>query len=53
MAADLIRGTRLELPWLAGKAVALARETGIAGPALETIHAALLPWQDGAAAVAG
>lgn len=53
MAADLIRGTRLELPWLAGKAVALARETGIAAPALETIHAALLPWQDGAAAVAG
>ena len=53
MAADLIRGTRLELPWLAGKAVTLARETGVAAPALETIHAALLPWQDGAAAVAG
>ena len=53
MAADLIRGTRLELPWLAGKAVALAREMGVPVPALETIHAALLPWQDGAAAVAG
>ena len=53
MAADLMKGSRLELPWLAGKAVALARETGVAAPALQTIHAALLPWQDGAAAVAG
>lgn len=53
MAADLMKGGRLELPWLAGKAVALARETGIPAPALETIHAALLPWQDGAEAVAG
>ena len=50
MAADLIKGGRLELPWLAGKAVALARETGVPAPVLETIHAALLPWQDGAAA---
>ena len=47
MAADLMKGSRLELPWLAGKAVALARETGVPAPALETIHAALLPWQDG------
>ncbi len=53
MAADLMKGSRLELPWLAGKAVALARETGVAAPALQTIHAALLPWQDGAAALAG
>ena len=53
MAADLMKGTRLELPWLAGKAVALARDTGVAAPALETIHAALLPWQDGAAAPGG
>ena len=52
MAADLMKGNRLELPWLAGKAVALAREAGVPVPALATIHAALLPWQDGAAAVA-
>ena len=53
MAADLLKGGRLELPWLAGKAVALARESGTPAPALQTIHAALLPWQDGAAAAAG
>ncbi len=47
MAADLIKGNRLELPWLAGKAVALARKTGAPAPTLEVIHAALLPWQDG------
>ncbi len=47
MAADLMKGGRLELPWLAGKAVALARETGVPAPVLGTIHAALLPWQEG------
>ncbi len=50
MAVDLLKGNRLELPWLAGKAVALAREAGVAVPVLATIYAALLPWQDGAAA---
>src|SRR5206468_2340253 len=29
MAVDLLRGNRLELPWLAGKVVALGRELGV------------------------
>jgi 2-dehydropantoate 2-reductase len=32
MAVDLLRGNRLELPWLAGKMVALGREVGVPTP---------------------
>lgn len=47
MAQDLLRGNRLELPWLAGRVVALGAELGVPTPTLDVIHAALLPWQDG------
>jgi len=32
MAVDLIRGNRIELPWLSGKVVALGRELGVPTP---------------------
>jgi len=47
MAHDLLRGNRLELPWLAGKIVALGREYGIPTPANATIFAALKPYANG------
>ncbi len=47
MAHDLLRGGRLELPWLAGKVVALGRQHGIATPANATILAALKPYANG------
>jgi 2-dehydropantoate 2-reductase len=48
MAVDLSRGNRLELPWLAGKVVALGREHGIPTPANAAIFAALKPYVNGA-----
>jgi len=50
MAVDLLRGNRLELPWLAGKVVALGREYGIATPSNAAIFAALKPYANGAPA---
>jgi 2-dehydropantoate 2-reductase len=50
MAVDLARGNRLELPWLAGKVVALGRKHGIATPANAAIFAALKPYENGAPA---
>jgi 2-dehydropantoate 2-reductase len=47
MAHDLLRGNRLELPWLAGKVVALGREYGIATPANAAILAGLKPYANG------
>ena len=47
MAHDLLRGNRLELPWLAGKVVALGREYGIPTPANATILAGLKPYANG------
>lgn len=48
MAIDLLRGNRLELPWLAGKVVALGRELGVPTPTFEVMHAALKPYANGA-----
>jgi 2-dehydropantoate 2-reductase len=48
MAVDLSRGNRLELPWLAGKVVALGREHGVPTPANAAIFAALKPYANGA-----
>jgi len=48
MAVDLLRGNRLELPWLAGKVVALGRELGVPTPTFEVMYAALKPYADGA-----
>ena len=50
MAVDLLRGNRLELPWLAGKVVALGRELGIPTPTFATMYAALKPYANGAPA---
>ena len=47
MAVDLIRGNRLELPWLAGKVVELGRKHAIATPYNAAIVAALKPYANG------
>ncbi len=47
MALDLDRGNRLELPWLAGKAVQLGRELGVPTPTLSTMYAMLKPFAMG------
>jgi 2-dehydropantoate 2-reductase len=49
MAHDLIRGGRIELPWLSGKVVALGRELGVPTPVHSTLYAVLKPFVDGAA----
>jgi 2-dehydropantoate 2-reductase len=49
MAVDLLRGNRLELPWLAGKIVELGRKHRIPTPANAAIFAALKPYVSGAA----
>lgn len=41
MAGDLERGNRLELDWLSGKVVELARETGVPVPANEAVYTLL------------
>jgi 2-dehydropantoate 2-reductase len=48
MAVDLLRGNRLELPWLAGKVVALGRELGVPTPTFDVMFAALKPYANGA-----
>jgi 2-dehydropantoate 2-reductase len=50
MAVDLLRGNRLELPWLGGKVVALGRELGVPTPTHDTMYAALKPYANGAPA---
>ena len=47
MAVDLLRGNRLELPWLAGKVVALGRQYGVPTPSNAAIFAALKPYANG------
>src|SRR5688572_2438009 len=41
MAVDLLRGNRLELPWLAGKVVALGKQLGVPTPVFSVMYAAL------------
>ena len=43
MAHDLIRGGRIELPWLSGKVVALGRELGVPTPVHNVLYAVLKP----------
>src|SRR5271166_6066788 len=50
MAYDLIRGNRIELPWLSGKVVALGRELGVPTPVHEVLFAVLKPFVNGAPA---
>ena len=47
MGNDLLRGTRLELPWFAGKVVELGRRHGIPTPVNGFIYAALKPHVNG------
>jgi len=47
MAVDLLRGNRLELPWLAGKVVSLGRELGVPTPTFDVMYAALKPYANG------
>src|SRR6266436_5181325 len=51
MGNDLLRGSRLELPWFAGKVVELGRRHGIPTPVNGFIYAALKPHMNGAAAI--
>ena len=48
MAHDLIRGNRIELPWLAGRVVSLGKDLGVPTPTNAFIHAALKPYVNGA-----
>ena len=50
MANDLLRGGRIELPWLSGKVVAMGRETGVPTPVHNVLHAILKPHTMGIAA---
>jgi len=51
MGNDLLRGSRLELPWFAGKVVELGRRHGIPTPVNGFIYAALKPHLNGAAGI--
>jgi 2-dehydropantoate 2-reductase len=48
MAHDLIRGNRIELPWLSGKVVSMGRELGVPTPTHTVLHAILKPYTGGA-----
>ena len=50
MAVDLLRGNRIELPWLSGKVVALGRKHGVPTPTHAFMYAALKPYIMGAPA---
>ncbi len=50
MAVDLLRGNRIELPWLSGKVVDLGRKLGIPTPTHALMYAALKPYIMGAPA---
>ena len=50
MGNDLLRGNRLELPWLGAKVVELGRRHGVPTPANGFIFAALKPYVNGAPA---
>ncbi len=47
MAHDLIKGNRIELPWLSGKVVALGKQLGVPTPVHTVLHAVLKPFVDG------
>jgi 2-dehydropantoate 2-reductase len=44
MAVDLLRGNRIELPWLSGKVVALGKKHGVPTPTHAFMYAALKPY---------
>jgi 2-dehydropantoate 2-reductase len=47
MAHDLIKGNRIELPWLSGKVVALGKQLGVPTPVHEVLYAVLKPFVNG------
>ncbi|WP_428485598.1 ketopantoate reductase family protein [Rhodopila sp.] len=47
MAHDLIRGNRIELPWLSGKVVALGKTLGVPTPVHSVLYAVLKPFTNG------
>ncbi|WP_421994653.1 2-dehydropantoate 2-reductase [Reyranella sp.] len=47
MAVDLLRGNRIELPWLSGKVVELGRRHGVATPLHAFMYATLKPYTMG------
>lgn len=47
MAVDLLRGNKLELPWLAGKVVELGRQHGVPTPTVHTLYTVLKPYING------
>ncbi len=49
MAHDLIRGGRIELPWLTGKVVAMGKELGVPTPVHAVLNAVLKPFTMGSA----
>ncbi|HTR86078.1 MAG TPA: 2-dehydropantoate 2-reductase [Reyranella sp.] len=48
MAVDLVRGNRIELPWLGGKVVSLGRELDVPTPVHTLMYAGLKPYAMGA-----
>jgi 2-dehydropantoate 2-reductase len=50
MAHDLIRGNRIELPWLSGKVVAMGRELGVPTPTHSVLYGILKPYVEGVGA---
>ncbi len=48
MAHDLIKGNRIELPWLSGKVVSMGRELGVPTPVHAVLYAVLKPYVEGA-----
>jgi hypothetical protein len=47
MGVDLLRGNRIELPWLSGKVVELGKKHGVATPAHALLYAMLKPYTMG------
>ena len=50
MAHDLIRGNRIELPWLSGQVVSMGRELGVPTPVHAVLYTILKPYTDGTSA---
>ena len=44
MGADLLRGNRIELPWLSGKVIELGRKHGVPTPTHAFMYAMLKPY---------
>lgn len=47
MAVDLLRGNKMELPWLAGKVVELGRRHNVPTPIVHTLYTVLKPYING------